>query len=196
MATIATPGTRSAESQSPPWRGFRVWSLAEAKSMSGISSNRTTNRMKEMSRFWRRQPNAPKASGNGSTSCLLRNGKRACSTFLRFQVRSPRTARATLIVTNEIIVGLQTEAPLKRAIMPNGGFRMVVNALKAYGYEPDSSVVETFTKYRKTHNEGVFDAYTADVRKMPQLAYPDRTCPTLTAAAASSATTGVSRSTA
>ena len=66
---------------------------------------------------------------------------------------------------HEIIVGLQTESPLKRAIMPNGGFRMVANALKAYGYKPDSHVVETFTKYRKTHNEAVFDAYTADVRR-------------------------------
>ena len=66
---------------------------------------------------------------------------------------------------NEVIVGLQTEAPLKRAIMPNGGFRMVVNALKTYGYEPEPHLVETFTKYRKTHNEAVFDAYTADVKK-------------------------------
>jgi formate C-acetyltransferase len=66
---------------------------------------------------------------------------------------------------NEIIVGLQTDAPLKRAIMPNGGLRMVLNALKAYGHKPDSQVVETFSKYRKTHNEGVFDAYTADVRR-------------------------------
>ncbi|HXI24754.1 MAG TPA: formate C-acetyltransferase [Pyrinomonadaceae bacterium] len=66
---------------------------------------------------------------------------------------------------NEVIVGLQTEAPLKRSIMPNGGFRMVLNALKTYGYEPDPHIVDTFTKYRKTHNEGVFDAYTADVRR-------------------------------
>jgi formate C-acetyltransferase len=66
---------------------------------------------------------------------------------------------------NEIIVGLQTEAPLKRAIMPNGGFRMVLSALKTYGYEPDPHIVEAFTKYRKTHNEGVFDAYTADIRR-------------------------------
>jgi formate C-acetyltransferase len=66
---------------------------------------------------------------------------------------------------NEVIVGLQTDAPLKRAIMPNGGLRMVINALKAYGYEPDPQVVEAFTKYRKTHNDGVFDAYTADVRR-------------------------------
>jgi formate C-acetyltransferase len=66
---------------------------------------------------------------------------------------------------NEVIFGLQTEAPLKRAIMPTGGLRMVLNALKTYGYEPDPHVVEAFTKYRKTHNEGVFDAYTTDIRR-------------------------------
>jgi formate C-acetyltransferase len=66
---------------------------------------------------------------------------------------------------SEIIVGLQTDAPLKRSIMPNGGIRLVLNALKVYGYEPDPHVVDTFTKYRKTHNEGVFDAYTAEIRK-------------------------------
>jgi formate C-acetyltransferase len=65
----------------------------------------------------------------------------------------------------ELIVGLQTEAPLKRAIMPNGGLRMVLSALEAYGYKPDPHVVEAFTKYRKTHNDGVFDAYTEDIRK-------------------------------
>ena len=63
----------------------------------------------------------------------------------------------------EIIVGLQTDAPLKRAIMPNGGLRMVTSALGAYGLKPHRSVVDTFTKYRKTHNDGVFDAYTPDV---------------------------------
>ena len=66
---------------------------------------------------------------------------------------------------NEIIVGLQTESPLKRAVMPNGGFRMVLNALKTYGYTPDPHVLETFTKYRKTHNDAVFDAYTSEVRR-------------------------------
>jgi len=66
---------------------------------------------------------------------------------------------------HEIIVGLQTEAPLKRAIMPNGGLRMVVSALKAYGWEPDARVVEIFSKYRRTHNDGVFDAYTDDIRR-------------------------------
>ncbi|MGZ6617417.1 MAG: formate C-acetyltransferase [Solirubrobacteraceae bacterium] len=60
----------------------------------------------------------------------------------------------------ELIVGFQTDAPLKRAIVPNGGWRMVESGLKAYGFEPDAHVKEIFTKYRKTHNAGVFDAYT------------------------------------
>ncbi len=81
------------------------------------------------------------------------------------QIPSSITAHAPGYIDkdDEIIVGLQTEAPLKRAIMPNGGFRMVVSALNTYGYEPDPHVVEAFTKYRKTHNEGVFDAYTPQV---------------------------------
>ena len=62
------------------------------------------------------------------------------------QIPSSITAHAPGYIDqkNEIIVGLQTEAPLKRAIMPNGGFRMVLNALKTYGYEPDPHVVEAF----------------------------------------------------
>ncbi|WP_248484871.1 formate C-acetyltransferase [Tepidibacter aestuarii] len=64
----------------------------------------------------------------------------------------------------ETIVGLQTDAPLKRAVMPFGGIRMVENSCKAYGYELDPSIKEAFTKYRKTHNDGVFDAYTPEMR--------------------------------
>ncbi len=63
----------------------------------------------------------------------------------------------------ELIVGLQTDAPLRRAIFPNGGWRMVESGLTAYGFEPDERVREIFTKYRKTHNDGVFDAYTPDI---------------------------------
>jgi formate C-acetyltransferase len=83
------------------------------------------------------------------------------------QIPSSITAHAPGYIDrdNEIIVGLQTDAPLKRAIMPNGGLRMVTSALKAYGYKPDPQVVDAFTKYRKTHNDGVFDGYTADVRR-------------------------------
>jgi formate C-acetyltransferase len=57
--------------------------------------------------------------------------------------------------TNELIVGLQTDAPLKRAIMPAGGLRMVENGLAAYGYTLDPQVREIFTRYRKTHNDGL-----------------------------------------
>lgn len=65
---------------------------------------------------------------------------------------------------NELIVGLQTDAPLKRAIMPNGGWRMVEGALDTYGYEADPQVKKIFTEYRKTHNAGVFDVYPPNVR--------------------------------
>jgi formate C-acetyltransferase len=83
------------------------------------------------------------------------------------QVPSSITSHAPGYIDREkeIIVGLQTEAPLRRAIMPMGGLRMVINSIKAYGYDPDPHMVETFSKYRKTHNEGVFDAYTDEVRR-------------------------------
>lgn len=64
----------------------------------------------------------------------------------------------------ETIVGLQTDAPLKRAVLPFGGYRMVKNALKAYGRETDPKMDHVF-KYRKTHNDGVFDAYTDEMKK-------------------------------
>lgn len=66
---------------------------------------------------------------------------------------------------NEVIVGLQSDAPLKRIVNPYGGTRMVKESLAAYGYEWDKDVAEKFTTYRKTHNDGVFDAYTTDIRK-------------------------------
>ena len=67
---------------------------------------------------------------------------------------------------NEIIVGLQTDAPLKRIVNPFGGIRMVQSALKSYGYKLDSVKEELFTKYVKTHNQGVFDVYTEEMRKV------------------------------
>jgi len=65
----------------------------------------------------------------------------------------------------EKIVGLQTEKPLKRALMPAGGIRMAVKACRDHGYEVDPEVVDFFTQHRKTHNAGVFDAYTPEMRK-------------------------------
>ncbi|MCD8032196.1 MAG: formate C-acetyltransferase [Bacteroides sp.] len=64
---------------------------------------------------------------------------------------------------NEVIVGVQTDAPLKRGIFPKGGIRMVENTLNAYGYELDPMTKNIFTKYRKTHNAGVFSVYTDEM---------------------------------
>ena len=65
----------------------------------------------------------------------------------------------------EKIVGLQTDTPLKRSMQPFGGIRMAETSCKSYGYEVDKEVSEIFTKYRKTHNQGVFDAYTPEMKK-------------------------------
>ena len=66
---------------------------------------------------------------------------------------------------NEVIVGLQTDAPLKRIVNPYGGIRMVYSELEAYGYKLNPLVDKYFNEFRKTHNQGVFDAYTGDIRK-------------------------------
>lgn len=66
---------------------------------------------------------------------------------------------------NEVVVGVQTDEPLKRAIMPNGGIRMVVSAAEAYGYKIDEPIDSFFTEHRKTHNQAVFDAYTEEMRR-------------------------------
>ena len=65
----------------------------------------------------------------------------------------------------EKIVGLQTDVPFKRSLQPFGGIKMAEQALSLYGYELDPEVKEIFTKYRKTHNQGVFDAYTPEMRR-------------------------------
>lgn len=82
------------------------------------------------------------------------------------KIPSSITAYDTGYINKELekIVGLQTDAPLKRAIFPKGGLRMVQQGLEGYGYELDSNTVEIFTKYRRTHNDGVYTAYTPDIR--------------------------------
>lgn len=82
------------------------------------------------------------------------------------QVPAGVTAHAPGYIAPELeqIVGLQTDQPLKRAIMPLGGIRVVQKSLEAYGYELNPDTLKTFTQYRKTHNDGVFDAYTQEMR--------------------------------
>jgi formate C-acetyltransferase len=69
----------------------------------------------------------------------------------------------------EKIVGVQTDVPLKRAYMPIGGVRMAKEAAQAFGFKTDPHINEIYTKYRKTHNQGVFDAYTEEMRKARHL---------------------------
>lgn len=66
---------------------------------------------------------------------------------------------------NEVIVGLQTDKPLKRIVNPYGGMRMVEQSLNEYGYKLNKDIENHFKEYRKTHNDGVFDAYTSKDRK-------------------------------
>ena len=66
---------------------------------------------------------------------------------------------------SEVIVGLQTDEPLKRMMNPYGGIRMVKKSLEAYGYEINPAINKCFTEFRKTHNDGVFDAYTDEIKR-------------------------------
>lgn len=162
--TIATSNQTAPETETSPWQGFKagLWQKEidvrdfiqqnyEPYEGDGSFLSPATERTK---RIWDRL-----------NELFIEERKKGVLDVS--QIPSSITAHAPGYIDreNEIIVGLQTEAPLKRAIMPNGGLRMVVNALKAYNYEPDPHVVEAFSKYRKTHNDAVFDAYTADIRR-------------------------------
>ena len=85
------------------------------------------------------------------------------------EVVSSMTAYGPAYITpeskdREMVVGLQTDKPLKRAFMPYGGIKMAEQACTTYGYQPSEKLHEIFTKYSKTHNEGVFDAYTEEMK--------------------------------
>ena len=162
MATVA-PQTRTAETVSP-WQGFRtgLWQK-EINVRDFIQQNYTPYDGDDGFLA----PATPRTLKIWDTLTALFVEERRKGVLDVSQIPSAITAHAPGYIDreHEVIVGLQTDAPLKRAIMPNGGLRMVVNALKAFGYQPDPQVVEIFSKYRKTHNESVFDAYTADIRR-------------------------------
>ena len=164
MATTASQETKGSDAISP-WQGFQHQVSGRTGSTFATSFSRTTRRTTATPTFSRRRRSARRPSGTQLTDLFVEERRKGVLDVS--QIPSSITAHAPGYIDreNEIIVGLQTDAPLKRAIMPNGGFRMVATALKTYGYEPDPHVVEAFTKYRKTHNDGVFDAYTADVRR-------------------------------
>ncbi|MBS0580174.1 MAG: formate C-acetyltransferase [Proteobacteria bacterium] len=162
MAAISAPERPAAPDRSP-WRGFRsgIWQK-EIDVRDFIQQNYTP--YEGEASFL--QPATARTRGIWDKLQALFVEERRKGILDVSQIPASITAYAPGYIDREkeIIVGLQTDAPLKRGIMPNGGFRLVVNALKAYKYEPDPKVVEIFTKYRKTHNDAVFDAYPADVR--------------------------------
>lgn len=106
-----------------------------------------------------------KAVWEKSSSLILEEIKKGVLDIERNAVAGINNFEAGYIdKDNETIVGLQTDAPLKRIINPYGGFRMVKQSLDAYGFEASDSIMKEFPKYRKTHNDGVFDAYTPEMR--------------------------------
>ncbi|OBQ55624.1 formate C-acetyltransferase [Tamlana sp. s12] len=98
-----------------------------------------------------------------------RNGVRAVDTEV---ISSVNAFEAGYIdKDNEVIVGLQTDELLKRAMKPFGGFKVVQKALQEQGVKPNDNLTELFSKYVKTHNDGVFDAYNAEIRKFRSLGF-------------------------
>src|SRR5438309_9825364 len=155
MATTVTTQKTATETQSP-WSGFRqgLWQK-EINVRDFIQRN--YEMYEEDESFLAGATARTKAIWNRLNQLFVEERRKGVLDVS--QIPSSITAHAPGYIDrdNEISVGLQTDAPLKRAIMPNGGLRMVLNSLKAFGYEPNAAVVEAFSKYRKTHNEGVFD---------------------------------------
>ena len=97
------------------------------------------------------------------------NGLRSVDTEIVSTVSS--FAAGYIDKDNEVIVGLQTDELLKRAMKPYGGFKVVQKALSEHGLKPSDNITEAFGKYTKTHNDGVFDAYTEEIRKFRSLGF-------------------------
>ena len=129
-----------------------------------ISSSATSHLTPATRNSSQRRLSAQRPFGRNCSRISRKRERRACSPSMR---RHPSTLLAHkagyIDRDNEVIVGLQTDQPFKRAIFPYGGLRMVEAGLKAAGFEPDPGVHEAFTKYRRSHNDGVFDAYTPEI---------------------------------
>ena len=164
MTTDVLERPTSADTASGPWAGFRSGLWHKEIDVRDFIQTNVTPYYGDAS-FLAGPTDRTKAIWDKLTALFVEERKKGVLDIS--QIPSSITAHEAGYIDrdNEVIVGLQTEAPLKRAIMPNGGFRLVETALKTYGYEPDPAVVETFTKYRKTHNDAVFDAYTEEVRR-------------------------------
>ena len=157
---------RSGQDASPrlaPWRGFRGEQWRDRIDVAAFIRDNVTPYHGD-ARFLAGPTPRTTALWNRLRDMFAEERRRG---VLDVDTRTPATitshAPGWIDRDNELIVGLQTDAPLRRAIMPNGGLRMVENGLKAYGFKLDPQVRRIFTTYRKTHNTAVFDAYPADV---------------------------------
>ncbi|MEU4541589.1 formate C-acetyltransferase [Streptosporangium sp. NPDC023825] len=168
-STTSTTATASVsaerqEATSAPWRGFHgeAW-RAHADVRDFVQANYTPYEGDE-SFLW--GPTDRTLAVWGKITAMLPEERRRGVHDVDASTPSSITAHRPGYIdrARELIVGLQTDAPLKRAIMPAGGLRMVDNGLAAYGYTLDPRVREIFSRYRKTHNDGVFDAYTPEIR--------------------------------
>ena len=133
--------------------------------MSATSSKRITPLMTGTTSFWKAHENT---TALWDQVMDLSKKEREAGGVLDMDTKiiSTITSMAPAIWTREkeTIVGFQTDKPFKRALQPYGGIRMAVKACQDNGYEVDPQIVEFFTKHRKTHNAGVFDAYTPEMR--------------------------------
>jgi formate C-acetyltransferase len=163
MTAITTEKVKIAQAPSP-WQGFQglLWQK-EINTRAFIQLNYTP--FDGDGSFLKPATDRTKTIWDKLTKLFVEERKKGVLDISQIPTSITAHAPGYIDKDKEIIVGLQTDAPLKRAIMPNGGFRMVLSALEAYGYKPEPQIVEAFTKYRKTHNDAVFDAYTADIRR-------------------------------
>jgi formate C-acetyltransferase len=156
-------GTGGAAVALDPWRGFERGSWASEIDVRGFIVANTAAYEGDES-FLAPLSKKTKAVWEALQPFFLEEMKKG---VLDADPRTPSTllahAAGYIDRGNEVIVGLQTDKPFRRAIMPNGGLRMVESGLKASGIEPDPAVHQAFTRYRKTHNDGVFDAYTPEI---------------------------------
>ena len=128
------------------WQGFTTTVSGKKRSMFATSFNRIIRPYEGDDNFLATATTRTKKIWGKLNELFLEERKKGVLDIS--QIPSSITSHAPGYIDreNELIFGLQTEAPLKRSIMPNGGFRMVLNALKTYGYEPDPHVVETFSQ--------------------------------------------------
>ena len=150
----------------PPWDGFRPGSVAEGDQRPRLHPAELRRPTTATSRSWRRRRRARKKIWDKLTDAVRRGAQEGRARRLAdSRARSPRTRRATSTATTRSSSACRPTRRSSARSCRTAACAWCVNALKAYGYEPDPHVVEAFTKYRKTHNEGVFDAYTADIRR-------------------------------